>query len=132
MLTSIRQLIFLDNDDLAKPERTGDSPPLIVLHHILVRSPLPLPHKLHGWQETQYVRFIEEHTNEEIWSVLEQGLKHWRTTILSDIEDAEDAGPAGRAKKQEKEKELAVGEGYVRLATKVLQNARAGRSRLGI
>ncbi|CAG7854281.1 Conserved oligomeric Golgi complex subunit 5 Short=COG complex subunit 5; AltName: Full=Component of oligomeric Golgi complex 5 [Serendipita indica DSM 11827] len=131
-LRSLRQLIFLDDNDLAKPERTGDSPPLIVLHHILVRSPLPLPHKLHGWQETQYVRFIEEHTSEEIWSVLEQGLKHWRTTILSDIEDAEDAGPAGLAKKQEKEKELAAGDAYVRLATKVLQNARTGRVRPGI
>ncbi|CAG8591609.1 15706_t:CDS:10, partial [Acaulospora colombiana] len=45
--------------------QTSGLPPLVVLHHILVRSPLPLPHRLHGWQEPQYVRFVEEHTDED-------------------------------------------------------------------
>ena len=38
-----RQLLFLDNAALASPKATAGLPPLIVLHHILVRSPLPLP-----------------------------------------------------------------------------------------
>jgi conserved oligomeric Golgi complex subunit 5 len=91
-----------------------------------VRSPLPLPHRLHGWQEPQYVRFVEEHTDEEVWSVLEQGLKHWKATVLSEIEDAEDMGAAGASKMAEKQRELTEGEKYVQLATRVLQNARAG------
>jgi len=121
-----RPLLFLDNESLSHPDQTYGLPPLIVLHHILVRSPLPLPHKLHGWQESQYIRFVEEHTDEEVWSVLEQGLKHWRTSILSEIEDAEDLGQGGATKKREKEEELRVGEQFVELAKKVLEHARAG------
>lgn len=119
-------LLFLENESLAHPDQTAGLPPLIVLHHILVRSPLPLPHKLHGWQESQYVRFVEEHTDEEVWSVLEQGLKHWRTTIQSEIEDAEDLGQAGAKKKEEKVVELSVGNRYVDLAKRVLDHARKG------
>ena len=111
---------------MANPEQTAGLPPLIILHHILVRSPLPLPHKLHGWQESQYVRFVEEHTDEEVWSVLEQGLKHWRTSVLSEIEDAEDAGSSGAAKRREKEEELRAGQEFVQLATKLLEHARGG------
>lgn len=123
---SPRHLLFLSDEALSEPAQTTGLPPLVILHHILVRSPLPLPHKLHGWQESQYVRFVEEHTDDEVWSVLEQGLKHWRTSILSEIEDAEDAGMSGATKKREKEGELKSGEGFVRLATKVLEHARAG------
>jgi hypothetical protein len=90
-----------------------------------VRSPLPLPHKLHGWQEVQYIRFVEEHTDEEVWGVVEQGLKHWRKTVLSEIEDADEAGESGLPKKREKEEELRIGETFVSLATKVLEHARA-------
>ncbi|KAF8415603.1 hypothetical protein L210DRAFT_3585540, partial [Boletus edulis BED1] len=35
-------LLFLENAHLASPERTAGLAPLVVLHHILVRSPLPL------------------------------------------------------------------------------------------
>jgi conserved oligomeric Golgi complex subunit 5 len=121
-----RHLLFLSDESLANPEQTAGLPPLIILHHILVRSPLPLPHKLHGWQESQYVRFVEEHTDEEVWSVLEQGLKHWRTSTLSEIEDAEDAGSAGAAKRREKEEELRTGQQFVQLATTLLEHARGG------
>ena len=58
--------------------------------------------------------------------MLEQGLKHWRTSILSEIEDAEDLGQGGVAKKKEKEEELRVGEQFVELARRVLEHARAG------
>lgn len=125
-LRAMRHLLFLSDESLSEPDQTSGLPPLIILHHILVRSPLPLPHRLHGWQESQYVRFVEEHTDEEVWSVLEQGLKHWRTSVLSEIEDAEDAGPAGAAKKREKEGELRGGERFVQLAAKVLEHARRG------
>lgn len=125
-LRAMRHLLFLSDESLSEPDQTSGLPPLVILHHILVRSPLPLPHRLHGWQESQYVRFVEEHTDEEVWSVLEQGLKHWRTSVLSEIEDAEDAGPAGAAKKREKEGELRGGERFVQLAAKVLEHARRG------
>ena len=49
-------------------------PPLVVLHHILVRSPLPLPHTIHGWQESEYVRWVDEHSEEEALSLVEAGL----------------------------------------------------------
>jgi conserved oligomeric Golgi complex subunit 5 len=50
---------------------------LIVLHHILVRSPIPLPHRLHGWQEAEYVRWVDEHSEEESWTLIDGGLTHW-------------------------------------------------------
>jgi conserved oligomeric Golgi complex subunit 5 len=53
-----RPLLFLDNAQLASPQYTAGLPPLIILHHILVRSPIPLPHTLHGWQEAEYVRWV--------------------------------------------------------------------------
>ena len=72
-----RQLLFLDNSQLAEPKYTVGLPPLIVLHHILVRSPLPLPHTLHGWGEAEYVRWVHEHTEQEACSLVEADLVHW-------------------------------------------------------
>ncbi|KAG6378263.1 hypothetical protein JVT61DRAFT_13974 [Boletus reticuloceps] len=40
--------------------------PLVVLHRIFVRSRLPPPHTLHGWQEAEYVRWVDEHAPEDI------------------------------------------------------------------
>lgn len=104
-----RPLLFIDNASLAFPDRTAGLSPLIVLHHILVRSPLPLPHKLHGWHESQYVRFVEEHSEEEVWDVIDQGLTHWKST--HDGEESVDMGEADE---------------YIGLARQVLANARAG------
>jgi len=104
-----RPLLFFDNASLAVPDRTAGLSPLIVLHHILVRSPLPLPHKLHGWHESQYVRFVEEHSEEEVWDVIDQGLTHWKST--HDGEESVDMGEADE---------------YIGLARQVLSNARAG------
>ena len=106
-----RPLLFLDNASLALPDRTAGLSPLIVLHHILVRSPLPLPHKLHGWHESQYVRFVEEHSEEEIWDVIDQGLTHWKSTRDEDSIDMEEVNE------------------YIGLAREVLSNARAGSNR---
>ncbi|KAI6046013.1 hypothetical protein EDC04DRAFT_2864916 [Pisolithus marmoratus] len=55
-------LLFLETTHLVSPEHTAGLPPLVILHHICVRSSIPLPHTLHGWQETEYVRWIEDHS----------------------------------------------------------------------
>ncbi|KAJ7874696.1 Golgi transport complex subunit 5-domain-containing protein [Mycena olivaceomarginata] len=77
ILRAMRPLLFLDNVELTSPKHTAGLPPLIVLHHILVRSPVPLPHSLHGWQEAEYVRWVDEHSEEEAWTLIEGGLSHW-------------------------------------------------------
>ena len=79
--------MFLDNAQLGVPEQTAGLPPLIVLHHILVRSPIPLPHNLHGWQEAEYVRWVEEHSEREAWTLIEGGLSHWEKVSESEGKD---------------------------------------------
>ncbi|KAG5646264.1 hypothetical protein DXG03_003860 [Asterophora parasitica] len=100
-----RPLLFLENSMLAMPERTAGLPPLIVLHHILVRSPMPLPHNLHGWQEAEYVRWVDEHTAREAWTLIEGGLSHWEKVSESEGKDS------------------AVAKEYIELARTVLQNS---------
>ncbi|THV06795.1 hypothetical protein K435DRAFT_711109 [Dendrothele bispora CBS 962.96] len=102
VLRAMRPLLFLDNTQLALPTHTSSVPTLIVLHHILVRSPLPLPHTLHGWQEAEYVRWVDEHSEEEARTLVEGGLTHWEKT-----EGGDDKG----------------GSEYVGLARKVLGQA---------
>ncbi|KAL1704556.1 Golgi transport complex subunit 5-domain-containing protein [Schizophyllum commune] len=108
MLRAMRPLLFLENAQLASPVYTTGLPPLIVLHHILVRSPVPLPHTLHGWQEAEYVRWVDEHTEEEAWTLVESGLSHWEQVSAAEGKDAASA------------KE------YVELARTVLRNAQEG------
>ncbi|RDB25440.1 Conserved oligomeric Golgi complex subunit 5 [Hypsizygus marmoreus] len=106
-LRALRPLLFLENALLAVPEQTAGLPPLIVLHHILVRSPMPLPHNLHGWQEAEYVRWVDEHTEREAWSLVEGGLSHWEKVSESEGKETADA------------KE------YIDLARTVLRNAQS-------
>ncbi|TFY76638.1 hypothetical protein EWM64_g7374 [Hericium alpestre] len=106
MLRAMRPLLFLDNNSLASPQRTIGLPPIIVLHHILVRSPIDLPHKLHGWQEAEYVRWVEEHTEEEALTLIDGGLAHWEK-----ITETEGNDPSTALE-------------YVQLARSVLSNAR--------
>ncbi|KAJ7124926.1 Golgi transport complex subunit 5-domain-containing protein [Mycena epipterygia] len=106
ILRAMRPLLFLDNAQLASPKHTAGLPPLIVLHHILVRSPVPLPHSLHGWQEAEYVRWVDEHSEEEAWTLIEGGLSHWE-------------------KIQESGNERDTGVEYVELARTVLLNTAA-------
>lgn len=101
-----RPLFFLENKELAQKARTAGLPPLIVLHHVLVRSPIPLPHKLHGWQEAEYVRYVNERTEEEAWTLVESGLSHWEK--VSETEGTDISGAAE----------------YVELAREVLRQAR--------
>ncbi|KAI0633283.1 Golgi transport complex subunit 5-domain-containing protein [Trametes polyzona] len=104
-LRGMRQLLFLDNAALASPKHTAGLPPLIVLHHILVRSPITLPHALHGWAEAEYVRWVEEHSEEEAWTLVDGDVTHWEK-----ITEAE-GGDVGTAAE------------YVQLARTVLANA---------
>ena len=91
---------------LTSPQNTAGLEPLIVLHHILVRSPIPLPHKLHGWAEAEYVRWVDEHSEEESWTLIESGLSHWEK-----IAEAEGNDPTAAAE-------------YAHLARVVLANAK--------
>ncbi|KAK0213021.1 Golgi transport complex subunit 5-domain-containing protein [Desarmillaria ectypa] len=91
MLRAMRPLLFLENSELASSQHTVGLPPLIVLHHILVRSPIPLPHSLHGWHEAEYVRWVDEHTEEEAWTLVDGGLSHWERTTGSEGSEKEDA-----------------------------------------
>jgi hypothetical protein len=77
-----------------------------VLHHILVRSPLPLPHTLHGWHEAEYVRWVAEHSEEEALALVESGVAHWERMAESEGGEKE-------------------GEEYVRLARAVLANSQS-------
>ncbi|KAF9484491.1 hypothetical protein BDN70DRAFT_825599 [Pholiota conissans] len=104
-LRAMRPLFFLENKELASRSRTAGLPPLIVLHHVLVRSPIPLPHKLHGWQEAEYVRWVDEHSEEEAWTLVESGLAHWEKMAETEGKDIKQAVE------------------YVELAREVLQNA---------
>jgi len=81
-------------------------PPLIVLHHIFVRSPISLPHELHGWQEAEYVRWVEEHTEEEALTLIYGALSHWEK-----ITESEGIDPSPALE-------------YVALARAVLSNTR--------
>lgn len=80
-----------------------------MLHHILVRSPIALPHRLHGWQEAEYVRWVEEHSAEEALTLVDGGLAHWERM-------AESEGAAEAA-------EVGTGAEYVLLARRVLDEA---------
>lgn len=101
-----RQLLFLDNAQLASSKHTMGLPPLIILHHILVRSPVPLPHSLHGWQEAEYVRWVDEHSEVEARTLIEGGLSHWEK-----ITEAEGKDPSTAME-------------YIQLARMVLANAK--------
>ncbi|KAG8987965.1 hypothetical protein FRB94_007800 [Tulasnella sp. JGI-2019a] len=83
-LRALRPLLFLDNASLALEDRTVGLPPLIVLHHILVRSPLPLPHAIHGWKVEEYVRWVDEHTEQEAFTLIEGCLARWEATCGED------------------------------------------------
>ncbi|EPS96257.1 hypothetical protein FOMPIDRAFT_1062295 [Fomitopsis schrenkii] len=104
-LRAMRQLLFLDNAHLAEPSQTMGLPPLLVLHHILVRSPIALPHSLHGWAEAEYVRWVNEHSEEEAWTLVESDLTHWEKIAEAEGKDSPEANE------------------YVRLARAVLANA---------
>ncbi|CAE6430952.1 unnamed protein product [Rhizoctonia solani] len=82
VLRALRPLLFLDTALLSSPDDTYSLPPLIILHHIIVRSPYPLPHTLHSWTEAEYVRWIEDHTPREALALVEACVPKWETQTV--------------------------------------------------
>ncbi|AFR97956.2 hypothetical protein C343_06110 [Cryptococcus neoformans C23] len=75
-LRTFRTLLFANLESLVNPVDTVHIPPLIVLHHIIVRSPLRLPHEVHGWSESEYVLWIEKHKDaKEQWELVEKSVE---------------------------------------------------------
>lgn len=100
-LRAFRTCLFLDNASLAHPEETSGLPALILLHHIIVLSPLQLPHQIHEWTEAEYALWVEKHTPEECWRLLEkavdqqregQGAQEWRVLIREVLAHAREHG----------------------------------------
>jgi hypothetical protein len=89
-----RPLLFLDTALLSSPEDTSTLPPLIILHHIVVRSPFPLPHALHTWSEAEYVRWIEDHTPREALALVEACVPKWEAHV-ENVEMEQAAGGEG-------------------------------------
>ncbi|KAF8135795.1 hypothetical protein EV363DRAFT_1447546 [Boletus edulis] len=71
-LRAMGPLLFLENAHLASPERTARR-----------AAPHPRPvtvatlHTLHGWQEAEYVRWVDEHAPEEALSLIDGCISHW-------------------------------------------------------
>ncbi|CAG8434805.1 11763_t:CDS:10 [Ambispora gerdemannii] len=88
-LRAFRQLLFLDTSQLVSTQHTSAVPLLILLHHIIVRSPsntLQLPHKNFGWSEAEYSRWLDEHTEVE-WIDLIRGTLHTDESKSSGTEE---------------------------------------------
>jgi hypothetical protein len=71
-LRAFRPLLFLDLQQLSAPHHTSQIPPLIVVHHLFVRSPagtLLLPHERFGWTAQQYSEWLDSHSEKD-WTVL--------------------------------------------------------------
>ncbi|GAA5906661.1 hypothetical protein JCM5296_006448 [Sporobolomyces johnsonii] len=89
-LRAFRPLLFLDTPSLLVPSQTPDIPALILLHHLLSRSSLPLPHKQHGWSEAEYVRWLNEHGESERVGMVEDVVKVWEERNAGDVGEGEE------------------------------------------
>ncbi|GAA5884930.1 hypothetical protein JCM3774_004581, partial [Rhodotorula dairenensis] len=69
---AFRPLLFRELSTLGDATLTGDVPTLILLHHVLARGGLALPHQVRGWTETEYVRWLNEHQEEERIRLVEE------------------------------------------------------------
>lgn len=65
-------MLFRDLSTLGEPSQTADVPTLILLHHLLARGGLALPHQVRGWTETEYVRWLNEHQEEDRIRLIEE------------------------------------------------------------
>ncbi|CAG8537647.1 4025_t:CDS:10 [Acaulospora morrowiae] len=77
-LRAFKQLLFLESSQMAEERYTLNLPLLILIHHIIVRSSTPtvapntntidtlqLPHKIYGWTESDYSKWLDEHNEGE-------------------------------------------------------------------
>jgi hypothetical protein len=101
---------------LTNAVETVHLPPLIILHHIVVLSPLRLPHELHGWSEQEYFLWIQKHRDErEQWDLLEKA-----------VDDQVDGKAEPEGKEEEKgEKEEEEEKKYIEILKEVLVHARS-------
>jgi len=76
-LRAFRPLMFAETEQLTNPLQTAGIPSLILLHHVLVRSAIPLPHQHHGWSESEYIRWINEHGDRERTRLIEGVVDAW-------------------------------------------------------
>ncbi|BGP41947.1 hypothetical protein JCM10449v2_005944 [Rhodotorula kratochvilovae] len=91
-LRAFRPLLFLDLSALADPPQTADVPTLILLQHLLARAgiaALPLPYEVHGWTEAEYVRWLNEHHEEERMGLIEGVVRRWEERGREGGEEAE-------------------------------------------
>ncbi|GAA6016444.1 hypothetical protein JCM11491_002415 [Sporobolomyces phaffii] len=77
-LRAFRPLLFLDTRSLLVPSSTASIPTLILLHHLISRSPIPLPHQHHAWTPAEYVRWLNEHGERDRVAMIDQVFRAWR------------------------------------------------------
>ncbi|KAL7424738.1 hypothetical protein Q5752_000422 [Cryptotrichosporon argae] len=122
-LRSFRQLLFAPRTALANPVETVHLPPLVVLHHITVLSPFKLPHELHGWSEAEYVGWLDRHTDEDAWKLVEDGIRGQFECRADGDGDGSGSGAAREDGGGDEQKER---DEAWRLVQEVLEHARAG------
>lgn len=119
-----RPLLFLDTPLLASPSHTMGLPPLIVVHHVIVRSTSPvlaLPHSLQDWSEAEYVRWIDDHDDKERLALIEGCLSKWEAEVQRYESKRKTQVPAVSSSNVEEDID------YVLLARTVLENEKAKR-----
>ncbi|GAA6026653.1 hypothetical protein JCM8202_000464 [Rhodotorula sphaerocarpa] len=131
---AFRPLLFRDLSALGDPSGasgpsgTNDVPTLILLHHLLARGGLALPHQLRGWSETEYVRWLNEHQEEERIALVEEVVERERGRLEVEREGAgEGTGEGeegGKDGSEAKQSEAADAEVALQLVDKVLARYR--------
>lgn len=94
MLKSLhRPLLFETTADLASPKHDSAIPELVLCHHVIVRAPetLQLPHQQHGWQEAEYVRWVNEHEVREQLQLVRGCLDKWNSGYEQQLAENGDA-----------------------------------------
>jgi len=117
-LRGLRPLLFFDTQHLVSPSHTVGIPPLIVIHHIIVRSTGPvltLPHLLQDWSEAEYVRWIDDHNEKERLALIGGCFPKWE----AEVQRYESRNKSRATPNVGKDID------YVLLARTVLENARA-------
>ncbi|XJO74816.1 hypothetical protein BDV3_005579 [Batrachochytrium dendrobatidis] len=75
-MRAFRHLLFMDQNELANAHQLTHLSPIIVLHHIIVRSngAIPLPMQVRGWSPSEYSTWLDNHSLAQTLSLLEKSL----------------------------------------------------------
>ncbi|GAA5977892.1 hypothetical protein JCM10908_005134 [Rhodotorula pacifica] len=98
---AFRPLLFRDLSDLGDASQTGDVPTLILLHHILARGGLALPHQVRNWSETEYVRWLNEHQEDERIRLIEEVVEREKKQRAAKKEGEEEEEEGENSEKDE-------------------------------